>query len=321
MIVLTGGAGFIGSCILKYLNTRGMNDIIVVDRLGTSLKWKNLLGKSFSEYLDKSDLGEFLEQSTLAKKIKTIIHMGACSTTTEADADYLMHNNFIYSKELALWAIDKKINFIYASSGAVYGDGCLGYSDDNDTTFKLEPLNMYGYSKQLFDQWVIDNGYDKKFVGLRFFNVYGPNEYHKQEMMSMVCKGYKQIQTSKKLRLFKSYRPDFSDGEQKRDFVYIKDVLEVLGFFLDSPEISGIFNLGSGLASTCNSLASALFKSMKIEKDIEYVDMPEVLKDKYQYYTCADLSKLRDIGFTKKFLSIDEGVADYVSYLSEEKYF
>ncbi len=319
MILLTGGAGFIGSCLLRFLNSRQEYDIVVCDSLGSSSKWKNLRSKVFVDYVDKDSLFEYLTHTKIS--FKAVIHMGACSSTTESNASYLMENNFLYSKKLALWAKDKKARFIYASSGAVYGDGSLGYSDSNEVSFKLKPLNMYGFSKLLFDQWIIRNGLDKEFVGLRFFNVYGPNEYHKQDMRSMVCKGYYQVRETGRLKLFKSYNPEYENGGQKRDFVYIEDVLKVVNFFLKHRDRSGIYNVGTGRAYTWNELARALFSGVSRQENIEYIDMPSELRQKYQYYTCADISKLRQTGYNEFFLDVENGVKKYLKYLENGEYF
>ncbi len=320
MIVLTGAAGFIGSCILAHLNLHGVDDTIIVDHLDTTSSWKNLIGKSFSRYLDKNDLFSFLEKSNFAKKIDLVIHMGACSSTTETDADYLLKNNFLYSQNLATWCFTRKIRFIYASSAAVYGDGSQGYSDDHAKTFQLRPLNMYGFSKLLFDQWIIRNHFDTQSLGMRFFNVYGPNEYHKQEMRSVALKGYLQIKKDGHLKLFRSYHPAYLDGEQKRDFIYVKDILSIVDFFLNHPSLGGIFNIGTGNASTWNQLGKAIFSALALEEKIQYIDMPEDLRSAYQYYTCADMEKLRNAGFSTKLSTIFEGIQDYASYFKEERY-
>ena len=318
-ILLTGGAGFIGSCMLWRLNRAGLNDIVVVDHLGTSEKWKNLVGKSYEDYLEKDALFPHLEKGHL-KEIDVVLHLGACSSTTEQNASYIMENNFIYSKRLAEWAVKNKKRFLYASSGATYGAGCMGYSDSDDATPSLRPLNVYGYSKHAFDLWVIKNKLQNKFVGFKFFNVFGPNESHKGDMRSMINKGYDQIKKTGELSLFKSYKDGFGDGEQKRDFIYIKDAIELVWYFLEHPEKSGIFNIGTGLAQTWNDLAAALFKAMEVEPKVEYIDMPEILKGKYQYFTEADLTKLKSINCEHKFFSLEDAVKDYVDYLKDESY-
>ena len=234
MIVVTGGAGFIGSAMVSKLNENGETDILIVDELSTSIKWKNLVGKQYIDYIHKDNFLEMLLNDRFPK-IEAIIHMGANSSTTEKDVDHLMENNYRYTRVLAEWSIRKKARFIYASSGATYGDGSLGFSDDNVLVQKLAPLNAYGYSKQMFDLWMLRNKLENKVVGIKFFNVFGPNEYHKDDMKSLVCKAYYQIQENGKIRLFKSYKPEYKHGEQVRDFVYIKDCVEVLWWFLKSP--------------------------------------------------------------------------------------
>ncbi|OGW75998.1 MAG: ADP-glyceromanno-heptose 6-epimerase [Omnitrophica bacterium RBG_13_46_9] len=319
-VLLTGGAGFIGSCMLWRLNEGGITDVTVVDHLGLSGKWKNLVGKHFKEYFEKEKFLDYLENGSLNRKIDTVIHFGACSSTTEQNASYMMENNYIYSRRLAVWALRNKKKFLYASSGATYGAGEMGYSDRDEVTLKVKPLNIYGYSKHLFDLWVIKNKLQKEFVGLKFFNVFGPNEGHKGDMRSMVNKGYQQIKSTGGMSLFKSYEPDYRDGEQKRDFVYVKDAVELVWYFLKHPDKGGIFNIGSGRAQTWNELAYALFSALGMKANINYIDMPEVLKGKYQYFTQAELGKLKKTGCRHKFFDLSEAVKDYVSYLENETY-
>ncbi len=315
-VVVTGGAGFIGSCLIHKLNREGIRDIIVVDKLGRSESWKNLVGKQFTEYLDKEALFDYLAKH----KCDLILHMGACSSTTETDVSFLMENNYRYTQKLALLALKNKTQFLYASSGATYGDGSQGYSDANNNTPLLKPLNAYGYSKQIFDLWLLENGYDKKMTGFKFFNVFGPNEYHKGDMKSLIAKSYPNILKGQGMKLFKSYRKDYKDGEQKRDFIYIKDVLEVVWYFILHPKKTGIFNVGTGRAESWNDLAKAMFAAAGRKPEITYVDMPEVLKDKYQYFTLADTDKLRAAGYKKNFSGLNEAVKDYAGYLKEGKY-
>ena len=317
-VLLTGGAGFIGSCMLKKLNDSGIDNIIVVDHLGLSTKWKNLVGKRFEDYMEKDKLLPMIESGRLDRKIDTIIHIGACTSTTEQDASYMMENNYVYTKRLAEWALRKNKKFLYASSAATYGDGEKGYSDNDNITPVLKPLNVYGYSKHLFDLWVLKNNLQDKFVGFKFFNVYGPNEDHKGDMRSMINKGYQQIKSTGKIKLFKSHRPDYKDGEQKRDFVYVKDVIGVMDYFLMHPEKKGIFNLGTGKAESWNELVEAIFIALGKKTKIEYVDMPEILKGKYQYFTEADLTKLRRAGCSHRFFSLKDAVRDYVGYLESD---
>jgi len=319
-IVVTGGAGFIGSCLLWKLNTYGISDIIVVDELDSSEKWKNLRGKRFEDYLDKKAFLDYVSKGMLDTTIDCIIHFGACSSTTETNAAYVMENNYTYSKKLAEWAIKNNKQFLYASSAATYGAGEHGYSDKDDITVSLVPLNMYGYSKHAFDVWVLKNNLQKKVVGFKFFNVFGPNEYHKGDMRSMVHKGYHQIKTNGTIRLFKSYKKEYADGEQKRDFIYVKDAVEIIWYFLNHPEQTGIVNIGTGNAHTWNELAHALFKALSLKPRIEYFDMPEILQDKYQYVTEADVTKLRKAGFTAYFCNFEDAIKDYVSILETTHY-
>ena len=316
MIIVTGAAGFIGSCVVSHLNRNGENDIIAVDVLRTNDKWKNLRHLSFIDYLDREQLLPFLEN---AKNVRAIIHLGACSATTERDAYYLMENNYRYTLQLAQYALINNIRFIYASSAATYGMGEQGYDDDESQIYLLRPMNMYGYSKQVFDLKARREGWLKKIVGLKFFNVYGPNEYFKGDMSSVVFKAFNQIKEKGYVRLFKSHRPDFKDGEQLRDFIYVKDVLEVIMFFLNHPEINGLYNVGTGKARTFKDLVSATFNAMNLEPKIEYFDMPPELRDRYQYFTEAKMDKLRKAGFSKDFHSLEEGIKDYVqNYLMKD---
>lgn len=319
MIVLTGGAGFIGNCFLWKLNQEGIEDILVVDQLGSSEKWKNLLGKRFRDYLQKDTFLALVEENKLPKPTH-VIHMGACSSTTNTDADYYVENNYEYSKKIASWALANKAAFIYASSAATYGDGSFGYSDGIENTKRLKPLNMYGYSKQLFDLWAMKNGLLDRVTGIKFFNVFGPNEYHKGDMRSVVCKAFPKLRDEGKISLFRSYDPEYADGGQKRDFIYIKDAVEVLYFFFKYPGKTGIFNLGTGEARSWNDLASAMFKAMGKRPDIEYVDMPGNLIPKYQYFTEAEMGKLREAGCDHKFMPLEDSVKDYIGYLKEDRY-
>ncbi len=320
MYIVTGGAGFIGSAMVWKLNRMGIDDILVVDNLSTSSKWKNLVGLRYSDYRHKSVFIEDVRSGRIDGPVEGIIHMGACSSTTEQDADYLMENNFHYTRTLAEFALSKRARFIYASSAATYGDGSLGFDDDPDTMDQLVPLNMYGYSKQIFDLWVRKNGLLNSMVGLKFFNVFGPNEYHKDDMKSVICKAFHQITATGKMGLFKSYRPDYEDGEQQRDFVYIKDCVDVMWWLLTHQDVGGIFNVGTGEARTWNDLVRSVFAAMKRESKIEYVDMPETIRDKYQYYTHANMERLRAAGCTVVMRSLEEAAADYVTnYLAREE--
>ncbi len=322
MFIITGGAGFIGSALAWKLNQLGVEEIILVDSLGESDKWKNLRALKYLDYIEKDDfLWRLFDNFIQADNITGIIHLGACSSTTEKNASYLASNNFDYSKQLALYCVENEIPFIYASSAATYGGGEKGYKDDEENVDSLRPLNMYGHSKQMFDQWAIRNGIMDRITGIKFFNVYGPNEYHKGNMASMVYKAYYQIKKDGKARLFKSGDPDYKDGEQKRDFVYIKDVVNVILQFMNNPQLTGLYNLGSGQANTWNTLIGSIFKAMKIKKNIEYVDMPEELKGKYQYFTQADMEKVKSTGVELEITPIEKAVKDYViNYLEKDNF-
>ncbi len=322
MIVVTGGAGFIGSCIIAKLNTFGWDNILVVDHLvNNDSKNENLKKKRYVQYVDKVDFLKMVLTDTVDPKVEAIVHMGACSDTTGTDAAFYEENNFLYTRHLAQWCLKKSVRFIYASSAATYGDGQEGYCDDEATTRRLKPLNLYGDSKQKFDLWALDQKVDQKMVGLKFFNVFGPNEYHKEDMRSVVAKSYTKMMTTGKVELFKSGHPDFHDGEQKRDFIYVKDAVNVVIYFLENPDINGLFNLGTGKAQTWNDLINALFAAVRKSPHIEYIDMPQHLRAKYQYFTQADMTKLRKAGYTEPFLRLEESVKDYVGYLKTNSYY
>lgn len=321
-IIVTGGAGLIGSAIIYELNRRNFTDIIVVDHIGNSEKWKNLVPLKYSDYYEKDDFKELLMSGFFEEfDIKGVIHMGACSSTTETNGSYLVDNNFNYSKELALFAIEKKARFVYASSCATYGDGSMGYCDNDAEIEKLRPLNMYGYSKQMFDLWAKNLGILNKITGCKFSNVYGPNEYHKDNMRSVVIRAFEQIKSTGTMKLFKSYRSEYSDGEQMRDFLYVKDAADMVLFLYDNPKATGLYNIGSGRAETWNALTLAAFQAMNKEPKIEYIDMPESLKGKYQYYTKAEMDKLKNLGYTKEPMSLEDAVKDYIqNYLALESH-
>lgn len=312
MHIVTGGAGFIGSAMVWKLNTLGVDDILVVDNLSESDKWKNLVNLRYTDYLHKSEFMDRVLNGEDFGRVEGVIHMGACSATTELDADYLMDNNLRYSRTLALWAEGLGARFINASSAATYGDGSLGFSDNHAGLTRFKPLNMYGYSKQLFDLWALKAGRLETLASLKFFNVYGPNEYHKGDMMSVVAKAHAQIGERGSLRLFKSHHPDYADGGQLRDFISVKDCLEVMAWLLEHPEANGVFNIGTGQARSFEDLGRAVFTAMGRTPDIEFVDMPEAIRGKYQYYTQAEMRKLRAVGYDREFLSLEDGVADYV---------
>lgn len=317
MIVVTGSAGFIGSVLVSKLNHLGKKDLLLVDQAAkNSPKWENLRKRQFEIYLESDEFLNRLEKKEFDGKVSAVFHLGACSDTTEMDLDFLRRNNSGYTERLAEWCIAHDVYFQYASSAATYGSGELGFSDDDKLTPRLKPLNPYGQSKLDFDIWTLNHRYQNKITGFRYFNVYGPNEYHKGHMRSMVQKGFEQIMKEGSLRLFKSYKPEYPDGGQKRDFIYVKDAVDAMTWFYQNPKVKGIYNLGSGKAQSWNELAEAIFKACGKPKKIEYVEMPESLKGQYQYFTEADLTKLRAIGCAMKFRPLEKAVADYVqSYL------
>lgn len=310
-IVITGAAGFIGSAIVRYLNDQGYFNLYLVDDIGTTEKWKNLLGKRFRELIPIQGLFSWLQGKE--NQISAFIHLGACSDTLEMNVDYLLENNTRYTIRLAQYALKHGQRFIYASSAATYGDGSLGFNDDHSKLHTLKPLNPYGYSKQLFDLWALENGVIDKFVGLKYFNVYGPNENHKGRMASMVCKMVPQVAKEGVIRLYKSTEPHrFPDGGQCRDFIYVKDVARMTCSFLHN-SIGGIFNIGEGRPATWNELATALFNAMNRPVNIQYIEMPADLARQYQNYTCAEMAKFQSAtgGPVTRF-SLEEAVRDYV---------
>jgi len=320
MIVVTGGAGFIGSAIIWRLNSLDQKNIIVVDELGTDEKWKNLSGLSFDDFIHKNDFLEVIE-TKLKHGISAIIHMGAISSTTEKNADLLLKNNYEYTKKLAEFCIKTNARFIYASSAATYGSGERGFNDSEDDIMSLRPLNMYGYSKHLFDLWALNENLFGKITGLKYFNVYGPNEYHKGDMRSVVHKAFEQALSTGKVKLFKSKNPNYKDGEQKRDFLFVKDAVEMTLYFMNNPGKNGLFNVGSGTARTWNDLVKALFGALGKPVNIEYIEMPEHLSEKYQYFTEAKMDKIKKAGYSKPISSLEDGVTDYVkNYLLKYKY-
>lgn len=319
-IILTGGAGFIGSCILRLLNEIGMTNVIVVDSMGDSSKWKNLVGKSFVDYLDKSQLMSWLDVPGRASEIGAIIHMGACSSTVETNVDYLMENNYRYSLNLAEYAVKHDIRFIYASSAATYGDGSKGFDDRHDLLEELEPMNAYGFSKHLFDLWVKQQGLLDQVTGLKFFNVFGPNEHHKGRMASVIYNLMPIVQEQKMIKLFKSNEPDkYKDGDQCRDFIYVKDAASIVIDLLKS-DVYGIYNVGSGEANTWNNVATAMFAAIGASPNIQYREMPGDLHGKYQNYTKANMKKLRTALEDYQATPLNEAVADYVTnYIVPQK--
>ncbi|MGB2751494.1 MAG: ADP-glyceromanno-heptose 6-epimerase [Pyrinomonadaceae bacterium] len=316
-IIVTGGAGFIGSAIVWRLNELGHDDIIIVDRRDDPAKEKNLAPLKFAEFVDADD---FIARLDDFKQTDVIIHMGADSSTTATDREWMMRNNYQYTLDLAEFAVANDIRFIYASSAATYGDGSAGMADGTDDLKKLKPLNLYGESKHLFDQYAAAHGMFDRIVGLKYFNVFGPNENHKGDMRSLVNKAYDQILATGKLQLFKSAHPDYADGEFGRDFVYVKNAVDMTLQFLDN-DIGGLFNVGSGRANTWNALADAIFKALHRETNVEYIEMPEILQDKYQYHTRADITRIRQAGYAADMTPLDAAVADYIqNYLATGRY-
>ncbi|MDP3073212.1 MAG: ADP-glyceromanno-heptose 6-epimerase [Opitutaceae bacterium] len=315
-ILVTGGAGFIGSALVWALNQRGHTDIVISDFLGTDEKWKNLVALNYADYVDAAELRRRVATSTTGLgKFSAVFHLGACSATTEKDAGYLADNNYAYTKELAAWSLAQGARFIYASSAATYGDGAQGMDDRDENLARLRPLNMYGYSKHLFDLHAQRVGWLSRIVGVKYFNVFGPNEDHKADMRSLVNKAYQQILATGKVQLFKSHKPEFKDGEQMRDFLYVKDAVEMTIHFAEkAPATGGLYNLGSGEANTWLTLARAIFTALSRDPAIDFIPMPEVLRGKYQYYTKADIAKLRATGYTRAMTPLSEAVRDYVQH-------
>lgn len=322
MIIVTGGAGFIGSALVWGLNDRGRDDVIIVDDIDHDQKERNIGHLRYEERVSITEFREKLVDGEYDNTdIEAIIHMGACSDTTETDWTYLEDNNVEYSKDLIRWCHDRGVRCIYASSAATYGDGSSGYRDDHALFDELVPLNLYGKSKLLVDIWARDGGYLESAVGLRFFNVFGPNEWHKGEMMSVIGKKYPEVAAGKPLRLFKSDNPDYKDGDQMRDFIYVKDTVAIVLWFLDHPDEVGVYNVGTGKARSWNDVAKALFAALGKQLEIEYIDMPDNLKGKYQYHTQAVVGKLQAAGYTKQPTSLEDAIQDYVqAYLMPDKH-
>jgi ADP-L-glycero-D-manno-heptose 6-epimerase len=318
-ILVTGGAGFIGSALVWALNRRGCDNIVVCDLLGTNEKWRNLTPLRFADYVEVADLLPRLQSGALGK-FDLVLHMGACSATTEKDATYLAKNNYEFTKDLAHWSLANKVRFVYASSAATYGDGSHGMEDNETQLDTLRPLNMYGYSKHLFDLHAKRAGFLNKICGLKFFNVFGPNEDHKGDMRSLVHKSFAQVQGKGVIQLFKSYRPDYKDGEQKRDFLYVKDCVAMTLHLAATPKANGLFNIGSGQARTWIDLSNAVFIALKKKPSIKFIEMPEVIRDKYQYFTQANLMRLRGAGYAAPVTSLENSIFDYVrKYLVNDK--
>ena len=323
-VLVTGGAGFIGSALVWALNRRGCDRIVVCDRLGMDEKWRNLAALRFADYVEADDLLLRLQNGALGK-FDLVLHLGACSSTTETDAGFLIRNNYEFTKNLAAWALGqtarrRKTRFVYASSAATYGDGSAGMDDGDSELNKLRPLNMYGYSKHLFDLHARQAGMLNQIVGLKYFNVFGPNENHKGDMRSLVHKSFGQVQAEGVIRLFKSHRSDFRDGEQKRDFLYVKDAVAMTLHLAATPKANGLFNIGSGAARTWLDLARAVFTALDRKPKIEFIAMPEVIRGKYQYFTRANPARLRAAGYTAPVTSLEDAVTNYVrNYLVPDK--
>ena len=318
-VLVTGGAGFIGSALVWALNRCGCEHIVVCDRLGTDEKWRNLTPLRFAHYVEADELLPRLQNGALGK-FNFVLHLGACSSTTERDASYLIRNNYEFTKDLAAWSLANRTRFVYASSAATYGDGAAGMADDDARLDTLRPLNMYGYSKHLFDLHARRAGFLDRIVGLKYFNVFGPNEDHKGDMRSVVHKSFGQVRNTGVICLFKSHRPDYRDGEQKRDFLYVKDAVAMTLYLAANEKAGGLFNIGSSKARTWLDLARAVFTALKREPKIEFVEMPEGIRDKYQYFTEANLARLRAAGYAAPVTSLEDAVSDYVgNYLVPDK--
>jgi ADP-L-glycero-D-manno-heptose 6-epimerase len=318
-VLVTGGAGFIGSALVWALNRRGCDNIVVCDILGTNEKWRNLTPLRFADYVEAEALLPRLQSGALGK-FDLVLHMGACSATTEKDATYLIKNNYEFTKDLAAWSLAKKARFVYASSAATYGDGAAGMEDDESKLDTLRPLNMYGYSKHLFDLHARRAGFLNKIAGLKYFNVFGPNEDHKGDMRSLVHKSFAQVQSKGVIQLFKSYRKEYKHGEQKRDFLYIKDCVVMTLHLAATPKANGLFNIGSGGARSWIDLANAVFIALKKKPAIKFIEMPEAIRDKYQYFTQANLMRLNGAGYNMPVTPLENAVVDYVrKYLVPDK--
>jgi ADP-L-glycero-D-manno-heptose 6-epimerase len=320
-IIVTGAAGFIGSVMTGYLNELGYSNLVIVDEFSRMDKLPNLENKKFSQKIDRKDLFSWLKEND--PEISFVFHLGARTDTTEFN--YAIHEelNVVYSQDMWNYCTEKKIPLVYASSAATYGSGDLGYKDDHELPFRLQPLNPYGISKNEFDKWaLVQEEHPPYWYGLKFFNVYGPNEYHKGRMASVIFHSFNQIRDNGFVKLFRSHRPDFKDGQQLRDFVYVMDVVKVCAWFMEHHATSGLYNLGTGTARSFEDLVKSTYSAIDREPDIRFIDMPEDIRDKYQYFTEADMSKLIDAGYSEPFYSLEKGVDDYVRhYLSQQKYY
>ena len=313
MYIVTGGAGFIGSVLIAELNSRGIEDILVVDNLHGGDKWRNLQPLRFADILSKESFIQKISEGTFAnEQIEGVMHLGACSSTTEKRVDYLIENNYRYTVQLAEFCVSRGIRYIYASSGSTYGIGTAGFSDAPELLQKLEPIHPYGYSKHLADLAIVRRGLVQKCVGLKFFNVFGPNEYHKGFQKSVVAKAFEQIKNSGEVKLFKSDRPEYSDGGQLRDFIYVKDCVRVIAWLLENPSVNGIYNLGTAKARTFLGLTKAVFSALNLPEKITFIEMPQELRGQYQYFTEASMNRLASSGCPVDFLTLEESVKDYV---------
>ena len=318
-VLVTGGAGFIGSNLVHALNQRGIENIVIADFLGSDEKWRNLVPLKFVDYLEADDLIARVQSGRLAN-FDVVLHMGACSSTTEKDARYLAQNNYDYTRQLAEWTVEGGGRFVYASSAATYGDGSAGMSDsaEMENLGALRPLNMYGYSKHLFDVYAARTGLLERCTGLKYFNIFGPGEQHKGEMRSIVNKAFSQVRDTGVIRLFRSYRDEYRDGEQRRDFLYVKDAAAMTLHIAGNADASGLFNIGAGRADTWLDVAHAVFAAMGREPHIEFIDMPVEMRSNYQYTTLADISKLQESGYDKPAMPLSEAVRDYIQeYLAK----
>ena len=315
-VLVTGAAGFIGSALVHALNQRGISQIVVTDFLGQDEKWRNLAPLEFEDYVPADKLLQDLARDAdFHGKFSACFHLGACSSTTVTDAAYVMENNYAYTRTLCRWALQAGTRFVYASSAATYGDGSAGMDDKTENLRAYHPLNLYGYSKHLFDLYAQKEEILPEIVGLKYFNVFGPNEYHKGDMRSLVCKAYEQIVTTGKIR-FKSDKPEYPDGGQQRDFVYVKDAAAMTLHLAETESAGGLYNVGAGVARTWVDLANALFSALHLPPQIEFIEMPESIRRQYQYYTCADIAKVRATGYAAPTTTLDDAVKDYaVNYL------
>jgi len=314
-LVVTGGAGLIGSALIWGLNNRNIENIWLVDsQESNDEKNKNLAPLSFSRHLSPEDFRKLVrENSDELSSVSTIFHLGACSSTTETNEAYLEDNNLGYTRELCEWSLEHGVRFVYASSASTYGDGSLGMDDQDLDLAKFHPLNLYGWSKHKFDLLAKENQWLEHIVGLKYFNVYGPNEEHKGDMRSVVSKAYEQIASTGEMTLFKSYHPDYGDGEQMRDFLYVKDAVLMTIWLAESTRANGLFNLGNGQARTWLDLGHSIFSALGTDSNIRFIEMPEILRDKYQYFTEAKIDKLRHAGYTNELFALEDAVKDYVT--------